>query len=84
MYRILLFAGLAETTGVRAVELDLQPEQADRMTIRSLKSAVAAMYPETASLVAASFAAINHVYVSDEATASPNDEIALIPPVSGG
>jgi molybdopterin synthase catalytic subunit len=70
-----LFAGLRERAGAREVELEL-PEGArvadalERM--RGLTDGVPVVM------------AVNHEYADGDATLHPGDEVALIPPVSGG
>lgn len=77
---ILLFAGLAERANVREIELTL-PEQA---TVRDLLQAVGEQYPALAPLLGSCFVSMNHEYAAFDRVISPDDEIALLPPVSGG
>ena len=76
-----LFAGLAEEIGTGRLEIDLDHTEA---TVAELKNAIAERFPEAAEAVATSFAAINQRYARDDERLSHADEIALIPPVSGG
>ena len=68
-----LFAGLRERAGAARVEVEL-PEPA---TVADL---LAAMELAPRSCVAA----INREYAAPEAPIAPGDEVALVPPVSGG
>src|SRR5215218_1658657 len=68
-----LFAGLRERAGAARVEVEL-PEQA---TVGDL---LAAMELAPRSCVAA----INREYADAAAPIAPGDEVALVPPVSGG
>lgn len=80
MLNILLFAGLAETVGASSVRLDVDmPAKVSRV-----KSALAAMYPAAEAQLAGCFAAVNQAYADDEAVIHAGDEVAFIPPVSGG
>ncbi|WP_166237773.1 molybdopterin converting factor subunit 1 [Paenibacillus turpanensis] len=80
MIRILLFAGLAEAAGSR--ELHYPAEEA--VAVRELKTWFAAQYPSAADVLAISFAAVNQAYADDDTLVSSADEVAFIPPVSGG
>ncbi|MEK3883078.1 molybdenum cofactor biosynthesis protein MoaE [Paenibacillus sp. PL2-23] len=80
-WKIKLFAGLQERLG--KAELTLQNDRG-LMTVRELKEGLAAAFPEHASLIMISFAARNHVYSSDQQELRAEDELALLPPVSGG
>ena len=75
---VLLFAGLAETVGRSS--LDVSPPLPE--TVGAL---VARLREEWPALSGATFrTAVNQRYASDDAPVRPGDELALIPPVSGG
>lgn len=78
---ILSFAQLREQLGFARLELELEAgTQAGQ-----LKSLLAERYPEAALSLDASRLAINRSYVANpEQLLQAGDEIALIPPVSGG
>ncbi|WP_127588249.1 molybdenum cofactor biosynthesis protein [Paenibacillus koleovorans] len=80
---ILLFAGLAEKIGSSRIEWHTEDAR-ERMTVGELKLALCARFPAAADSVHASFAAVNRSYAADEAEVTEADELALIPPVSGG
>ncbi|MCR2804355.1 molybdenum cofactor biosynthesis protein [Paenibacillus soyae] len=80
-WKIKLFAGLQERLG--RSELILHSDR-DNLTVRELKEMLAKEYPDHASLIAISFAARNHAYAADQMQLSARDELALLPPVSGG
>lgn len=80
-WTIQLFAGLSERFGAPAVSLEL-PQ--DELTVQRLKEALAERYPAHAPLIAASFMARNQAYAADGETIRAEDELALLPPVSGG
>ncbi|RAV22264.1 molybdenum cofactor biosynthesis protein [Paenibacillus contaminans] len=80
-----LFAGLADAIGASRVTLELEPQPNGR-TLRTgmLKEALARVHPHASDLIAISFIAVNQAYSADDVPISETDEIALIPPVSGG
>ncbi len=75
-----LFAGLHDLVGHREVELEL----VDGATIADLREQLASQYPAVAPLMSTLVCAVNEEYVPNEHRLSPGDQVALIPPVSGG
>lgn len=80
--RIYVFAGLAEQLGSPLLSIDWEPGTA--LTPALLKQWLADQHPEAARSLAQAFVAVNHSYAPDDQLISELDEIALIPPVSGG
>ena len=80
MLKVMLFAGLAEAAGSRSVQFEIGLP----VKVSEVKRLFSERYPEAARQAAASFAAINQEYASDEAWIEEGDEVALLPPVSGG
>lgn len=80
-YTILLFAGLKERLNCGQLEIELH---APSVTPEILKQHLIERYPEVEELISLSYLAINQVYAKPNALLYPTDEIALIPPVSGG
>lgn len=78
---IQIFAGLAEKMGGSEITV---AADGDRLTAGGLKLLLAAKYPDAASSIAVSFLAKNHAYAHAEEEIAETDELALIPPVSGG
>ena len=78
---IRLFAGLAE-----ALDESLLAFQVPALPIsaKELKEQLAAAYPAAASLLAVSFVAVNQEYAAEDQLITEHDEVAIIPPVSGG
>lgn len=75
---VLLFAGLAEAAG--CARLELAPPWPE--TVSQLRERLGQQWP---ALARATFrTAVNQRYVQDTEALCPGDEIALIPPVSGG
>jgi molybdopterin converting factor subunit 1 len=77
--RILLFAGLAEAVGQREVSL---PEEFVPRTVGALEAALREQLPQLAGRTFR--VAVNRTYRRAEEAVAEGDEIALIPPVSGG
>lgn len=78
--RILLFAGLREKAGTGEISLEL-PAGA---TLAAAREAVEAQMPNVLKNAKAA-AAVNGAYVRDEAREiCDGDEVAFLPPVSGG
>ena len=55
----------------------------DGQTVAALKQTLMATYPDLAGLKSL-FVAVNGAYAEDNTVLTETDEIALIPPVSGG
>ncbi|MBD7966946.1 molybdopterin converting factor subunit 1 [Paenibacillus gallinarum] len=77
---VLLFAGIAERIGKSRVELTL----AESTTAGQVKEELIHQYPDAAGLIQSAIIAINQEYAPSHASLNAEDEIALIPPVSGG
>ena len=75
-----LFAAARELAGADALAVEL-PAAA---TVADLRAAVRAAAPALAGLLARSAVAVNHDFADDTRPLSPGDEVAVIPPVSGG
>lgn len=80
-WNVALFAGLAERFGSRFLQLEW-PEK--ELTAGQLKDRLASLYPEHAEQIASSFVARNQAYTHDDERVERGDELALLPPVSGG
>jgi molybdopterin synthase catalytic subunit len=74
-----LFASVREALGVNAISLDL-PEGA---TVAALNRELQARYPQLRDLPPA-MVSVNFEYVGEDHPLRENDQIAVIPPVSGG
>ena len=75
-----LFAAARDLAGNGEVEIELPPG-AD---VAELRQALAAQLPPLGPLAARSLVAVNAEYASDSTPVAEGDELALIPPVSGG
>lgn len=77
---VLLFAKLRDAAGSEAVAVEL-PAGA---TVADLRRQLADAYPAIAQLLERSAVAVNHDFADGARSLAPGDEIAIIPPVSGG
>lgn len=78
--RILMFASLTDLVGADEVEIEL----AEATPVHHLVESLEKRYPDMAKLQRSFRVAVNQEFVSDDFEVSPGDEVALIPPVSGG
>ncbi|WP_315370731.1 molybdenum cofactor biosynthesis protein MoaE [Paenibacillus xylanexedens] len=78
---IQLFAGIAERLNTSLLEFEYI---GDIPTAADLKEKLSLAYPEAASQIRTSFLAVNQQYAPADTILSSEDELALIPPVSGG
>jgi MoaE-MoaD fusion protein len=76
--RVRLFAAYREAAGARELEIPL----ASSSTVADLTNVLAARIPSL--LTARGLVALNHTYVGPDAELHEGDEVAFIPPVSGG
>ena len=75
--RVLLFAGLAEACGERSLEVETTVT-----TVAELRAALESAHPQLRWQGVR--IAVDQQYVSDSHPLRGNEEVALIPPVSGG
>ena len=78
--KVLLFGITREITGQSRLDV---PAHAGITTVKGLKNWLGQQYPAMQSLTSLAVA-VDSEYAQDEDLLSPNQEIALIPPVSGG
>ena len=80
--KILLFGSLADAAG-REIEYDLP---AAGCTVAELRSSVAAAFPQLAEALAlpSTRACIDQDMVAESALVRPGQEVAFVPPLSGG
>jgi len=76
---ILLFGVSKDIVGDRVLSLDMR----QNATVSDLKSEILSKYPAFEDLASLAIA-VNNDYARDQLVIQSNDEIALIPPVSGG
>jgi molybdopterin synthase catalytic subunit len=78
--RVRLFAGLAALVGSREVELKLL----DGATTDDLKAHFAIDFPAVKPFLSSVVCAVGEEYVAGDHVLRAGDDVALIPPVSGG
>jgi molybdopterin converting factor subunit 1 len=77
---VLLFAKLRDAAGADSVPVEL-PASA---TVADLRRTLAETYPALAGLLERSAVAVHHDFADADRPLSAGDEVAIIPPVSGG
>ena len=78
--RVMLFAAARELAGADSLAVELSPGA----TVADLRAELAQRVPALAGLLAKSALAVNHDFAEDADVIRPIDELAVIPPVSGG
>jgi molybdopterin converting factor subunit 1 len=78
--KVQLFARAKDLAGSNRIAVDL----ADGATVADLRSALAASQPRLAPILDQSAIAVNSEFADAQQLLNPNDDIALLPPVSGG
>lgn len=78
--RLFLFASGREALGKSELTLEI-PEGS---TVRDFQNLLKEMHPELRALIERSLFAKNEVFAGWDDILQPGDELALIPPVSGG
>lgn len=76
-----LFAMVRELIGFDEITLTLP---AGNPTVENLRSSLLEEYPGVESLLPFCQVAVNHEIAIDTQLLQPNDEIAILPPFSGG
>ena len=80
LVRVRLFARLREITGKSELSVDV-PENSD---VSTLWNELVAQYPPLADYRASVSCAVNEEYAKFGARLDDGDEVAFLPPVSGG
>lgn len=78
--KVLLFGAAADLAGVRETKLDLP----DDGSLGALWETLAGEYPKLSPMRQTLAFAVNGEYATAEASVSGGDEVAVLPPVSGG
>lgn len=78
-FKILAFGIAKDIVGARTIEWEATRE----LTIKELIQDIISKYPELKDLASIKIA-VNEEYVEDQYLIQTHDEVALIPPVSGG
>ena len=77
---VLLFAKIRDAAGADSVSVEL-PAGA---TVLEMRRRLADLYPAVAGLLERSAVAVNHDFADADRPLASGDEVAIIPPVSGG
>lgn len=78
--RVKLFAAMRDLTGDEVVEVEVP----DGATVGDLRREMGKLLPLARTLLNRSGVAVNHDLVENDRALSASDEVAVIPPVSGG
>lgn len=78
--QVRLFAAARQLAGVDTAEVELE----ENAHVGDLRRALATMYPSLAPLLPHAAFAIDESYASDSSILSDQQQVACIPPVSGG
>jgi molybdopterin synthase catalytic subunit len=78
--RVRLFAGLREYVGQAELELELP----DNARVSDLQETIGRDYPRLKPLLPGLAFAVNEEYATRDQALHEDDEVALIPPISGG
>jgi molybdopterin converting factor subunit 1 len=77
---VLLFGAAADRAGTRKVELEIE----EGSTLAEVWPLLAEMYPDLSSMRDTLAFAVNGEYARMDERVDPGDEVAVLPPVSGG
>ncbi len=77
---IKLFASLRQAMNSDVIQINIDKE----ITVLQMKKIISETFPRLKKLNIPFFVAVNHSYATDSVVIGLNDEVALIPPVSGG
>ncbi|MBE3593670.1 MAG: MoaD/ThiS family protein [Candidatus Carbobacillus altaicus] len=77
--QVLFFAGLRERFGDRH-----QVAWEEGLTVEGLLNRLHETYPDLAPFLKGTMIAVNEAYAARDTSLHPGDQVAIIPPVSGG
>jgi len=77
---VLLFGAAADRAGTRKVQLEVEEET----TLAGVWPLLAERYPDLSSMRDTLAFAVNGEYARMDGRVGPGDEVAVLPPVSGG
>ena len=78
--RVLFFASCRDITGTRELEVEV----VEGACVGDLRQSLVVRYPGLKGIGPSLSAAVNTDYSGDSAVLSDGDEVAFLPPVSGG
>ena len=80
MIEVLLFGAAADRAGTRKAQLEVE----ESTTLAEVWPLLADRYPELSSMRDTLAFAVNGEYARMDGRVGPGDEVAVLPPVSGG
>ncbi len=80
MVEVLLFGAAADRAGTRRVQLEIE----ENSTLAEVWPLLAERYPRLSPMRDTLAFAVNGEYARMDGRVGPGDEVALLPPVSGG
>lgn len=80
MVEVLLFGAAADRAGTRKVQLELEEDS----TLAEVWPLLVERYPDLSSMRDTLAFAVNGEYARMDGRVGPGDEVAVLPPVSGG
>jgi len=80
MIQVLFFGAAADRAGTRETELQVE----NGTTLAEIWPLLVERYPDLGPMRDTLAFAVNNEYARGEAPVSPGDEVAVLPPVSGG
>lgn len=80
MVEVLLFGAAADRAGTRKVQLEIEEDS----TLAEIWPLLAERYPGLSSMRDTLAFAVNGEYARMDEPVGPDDEVAVLPPVSGG
>ena len=80
MIEVLLFGAAADRAGTRKVRLELEEDS----TLAEVWPLLVERYPDLSSMRDTLAFAVNGEYARMDGRVGPGDEVAVLPPVSGG
>ena len=78
--QIRCFAGLKEVTGAEVISVAVDPP----VTVGKIRRQMTQDFPQLSPLLDRCLFAVNEDYAAEESVVEYHDQIACIPPVSGG
>jgi molybdopterin synthase sulfur carrier subunit len=82
--KIKSFAILKDIIGTQQITLQIPRKQGGIITVAELRKRILELYPEISAQRIAMGIAVNAAMANDKSVINDFDEIALLPPISGG
>lgn len=82
MVKVMIFASYREVAGTDSISVELPERSA--WTIRELRRSIAEQFQSLSGRMSSTLFAVNEIMVRDDDEFGPDDNLAAMPPVSGG